>query len=203
MSSNSLPKLKRQNELRIKLTDNPFLRDEDLAGFFSVSVPTIRLDRLELGIPDLRGRLKKAAQVNYNKLKSIKGNEIIGELLDLELGKTGISVFEPTKDMVFEKSRVVKGHFIYAQAESLAIAVIDADVALIGVANIKYKRPVKLGDKLIGKAEVTKKRSNKYFVWVKIKVQGQEVFRGKFLLVSLDTEGGDDPNGNRDRCDGR
>jgi acyl-coenzyme A thioesterase PaaI-like protein len=197
MSSNSLPKLKRQSELCSKLAEEPFLTDKELACFFGVSVPTIRLDRMKLGIPDLRGRLKIAAKENYSKLKSIKGTEIIGELLDLELGKSGISIFEPTKDMVFEKSQVVRGHFIYAQAESLAIAVIDADVALIGVANIKYKHPVRLGDKLIGKAEVTKQRSNKYFVWVKIKVKRLEVFRGKFILVSLDTDGGDSLNENR------
>ncbi|MDI6601416.1 MAG: transcription factor FapR [Thermoanaerobacteraceae bacterium] len=198
MPSSSLSKLKRQNELRLKLAEDPFLTDEELACLFSVSVPTIRLDRIELGIPDLRGRLKKVAEINYNKLKSIKGTEIVGELLDLELGKGGISVFEPSKDMVFEKSQVVKGQFIYAQAESLAIAVIDANVALIGVANIKYKHPVKLGDKLIGKAEVIRRRGNKYFVWVKIKAQRQEVFRGKFILVSLDTEEGDGAD-NEDR----
>ncbi|TZE83390.1 transcription factor FapR [Calorimonas adulescens] len=191
MPSGSFTKLNRQKQLKLKLSEDPFLTDEELACLFNVSVPTIRLDRIELGIPDLRGRIKEVAETNYNKLKSIKGTEIVGELLDLELGKGGISVFEPTKDMVFEKSHVVKGQYIYAQAESLAIAVIDADVALIGVANIKYRQPVKLGDKLIAKAEVIRQRGNKYFVWVKIKVQRQEVFRGKFILVSLDTGEGD------------
>jgi len=60
--------------------------------------------------------------------------------------------------MVFEKTRIVQGHYIYSLAESLAIAVIDAQVALVGVANIKYKVPVYAGSKLVAKAEVKSQR---------------------------------------------
>jgi len=90
--------------------------------------------------------------------------------------------------MAFEKTNVVRGSHIFAQAESIAIAVIDASVALIGVANIKYKNPVFAGDKLIAKADVVRTRGNKYFVWVFIKVKQVEVFRGKFILVSFDNK---------------
>ena len=62
----------------------------------------------------------------------------------MELGVSGISILETTEDMVFERTQIVRGHYIFAQAESLAIAVIDAKVALTGVANIKYKTPILL-----------------------------------------------------------
>jgi len=88
--------------------------------------------------------------------------------------------------MVFEKTRIVQGHYIYSLAESLAIAVIDAQVALVGVANIKYKVPVYAGSKLVAKAEVKKSKDNKFIVWVKITEKNVEVFRGKFILVSLE-----------------
>ena len=70
----------------------------------------------------------------------------------------------------------------------MAIATIDAKVALTGVANIKYKLPVYAGQKLVAKAEVTRVRGNKKFVFVRIFVKRQEVFRGKFILVSLEDE---------------
>ena len=60
--------------------------------------------------------------------------------------------------MAFEKTRVIRGHHIFAHANSLAIAVINADAALTGVANIKYKMPVFARDKLIAKANVTRIR---------------------------------------------
>lgn len=181
-------KKERQQNLMQKVQKDPFLTDEELSDVFGVSIQTIRLDRLELGIRELRERIKNVAEQNHTKVKSLKGKEIIGELVDLELGKNAISILEADYSMAFEKTDVVKGYHIFAFAESLAISVIDANVALIGVANIKYKNPVFSGDKLIAKAEVVRIRGNKYFVWVFIKVKQTEVFRGKFILVSLLTE---------------
>lgn len=180
-----LGKRERQKALLKKIETDPFLTDDELSELFNVSIQTIRLDRLELGIPELRERIKSVAENNYLKVKSITGKEIVGELLDLNLGVSGISMLETDISMAFEKTNVVRGSHIFAQAESLAIAVIDANVALIGVANIKYRNPVFAGDKLIAKAEVVRTRGNKYFVWVFIKVKNVEVFRGKFILVSF------------------
>lgn len=186
MPKKGLSKKERQKELQNLLADDPFLTDEELAEKFKVSVQTIRLDRMELKIPELRERIKAVAQENYAKVKSIGIKEIIGELVDLELGKRGISILETTEEMAFEKTKIVRGEFIFAQANSLAIAVIDANVALTGVANIKYKSPVFAGQKLIAKAEVTRVRQNKHFVFVRVYDRQKEVFRGKFILVSLD-----------------
>ncbi|MCX7749775.1 MAG: transcription factor FapR [Clostridia bacterium] len=186
MSRTSLLKKERQKVLLEKIKSDPFLTDEELAESFSVSVPTIRLDRLELGIPELRERVKNVAEKNYSKLKSLQSKELVGELLDISLGKSGISILETDEGMAFQKTRIVRGHFIYSLAESLAIAVIDAQVALVGVANIKYKTPVYAGTKLIAKAEVREVRGSKFIVWVKILEKQVEVFRGKFILVSLE-----------------
>lgn len=186
MGESSLAKKERQSILVEKLQADPFLTDEELAEFFNVSVPTIRLDRLELGIPELRERIKSVAENNYAKVKSLGSKDIVGELIEIELGKRAISILETDKTMTFEKNNVIRGHFIYALAESLAIALIDADVALVGVANIKYKIPVYAGNKLVAKAEVKRQRGNSYIVWVKIYHKQVEVFRGKFILVSLE-----------------
>ncbi|MCR4434418.1 MAG: transcription factor FapR [Clostridiales bacterium] len=186
MSRTSFLKKERQSILMDKIKEDPFLTDEELAEIFSVSVPTIRLDRLELGIPELRERIKTVAEKNYDKVKTLQSKEIVGELVDISLGQNGISILETDEGMVFEKTRIVRGHFIYSLAESLAIAVIDAQVALVGVANIKYKTPVYAGSKLIARAEVRRVRGNSYMVWVKITEKQVEVFRGKFILVTLE-----------------
>lgn len=181
-----LTKPKRQQKLLKLIKEEPFLTDEDLSVIFSVSIQTIRLDRLELGIPELRERIKNVAEKNYQKVRSIVGTEIIGELIDLNLGKSGISMLETTDEMAFSKTNVIRGHHIFSQAESLAMAVIDAEVALTGVSNIKYLKPVKAGDKLIAKAEVVRVRGNKHFLHVRIRVDQTQVFRGKFILVDID-----------------
>ena len=176
----------RQSELLIKLEVEPFVTDEELSDFFEVSIQTIRLDRLELGIPELRERIKKVADKNYLKVINLGETEIIGELIDLNLNENGISILETTNDMAFKKTKIVKGHHIFSMAESLAMAVISSKVALTGVANMKYRIPVLAGDKLIAKAEVTKVKGNEFYVHVKINVKQEQVFRGKFILVSIE-----------------
>jgi len=185
MSRPSFGKIARQESLKKMLGENYFMTDEELAGYFSVSVPSIRLDRSEMNIPELRKRVKNVAETNIKKVKSIIAVDIPGELINIELNSGGTLVLETNSKMVFTHSEIVRGQYIYSMAEALAIAVIDAEVALVGVANIKYKQPVKMGDRLVAKAEVKRIKGNNYIVWVKIYVKEIEVFRGKFILVSI------------------
>ena len=181
-------KKERQKLLLQEVKEKPFLTDEELARDLDVSVQTIRLDRLELGIPELRGRIRRMAETAQRRIKSIKSGEVVGELIDLELGHSGISLLRITDDMVFSKSKIAKGNYMFSQANSLATAVIDAPMAVTGIANVKYKVPVHVGEKLIAKAEIVRRRGNKYFVWVKTRNDREEVFRAKFIMVSLEEE---------------
>ncbi|MCL4426231.1 MAG: transcription factor FapR [Firmicutes bacterium] len=181
-----LTRWERQAELREMVRQNPFLSDEELAQGFGVSVQTIRLDRMALGIPELRERVKSLAERTYGVVKSLNTKEIVGELVDIQLGKSGVSILETTGDMVFERSRVVRGHYIFAQADSLAIALVEADIVLTGLANVKFKRPVQVGERLIARAEVIRQKGNKYVVLVTTRVGQDPVFRGKFVVFALE-----------------
>jgi len=175
----------RRERLRTVLGSNPFLSDGRLARHFSVSVQTIRLDRIALGIPDQRTRTKEVAEQAYERVRSLGQREIVGELVDVELGKRAISVLEVTPDMAFERSAIARGHYMFAQADSLALAVIDAPNVVTGIANLKFKRPAKLGEKLVAKAQVLRVKGNKSVVLVETRANGEEVFRGKFLMFVL------------------
>lgn len=179
----------RHELLKGRLRDNPFLTDEDLASEFGVSVQTIRLDRMALGIPELRQRTKEVAERVYGRVKSIEGREIVGDLLDLELDRGGLSVLETTEDMVFERTRIVRSHYIFAQAESLALAVVDAQVALTGLAYVKYRRPIRAGERLLARAEIIRtKGEDKSMVLVVTKTGQEQVFRAKFMVFKVDQE---------------
>lgn len=179
-------KTTRHKALQEQLRQNPFMTDEQLADAFEVSVQTIRLDRLLLGIPELRERTRLMAETARQKVKAIASSDLVGELIDLELGKSGISVLSVSADMVLEKTGIARAHYMYAQANSLALAVIDAPAALTGVANVKYKRPIRINERLVAKAEVIRQRGNNSIVWVKTRNDREEVFRAKFLIVSLE-----------------
>lgn len=177
-----LKKPERQQQLKEKLHQTPFITDEELADFFGVSVPTIRLDRLELGIPELRERIKAMAQehaLEYNE--GSRPIHVTGELLEITMGKSGLSLLIPTDDMVDEHG-IVEPHHLYAQAYSLAKAIVGYPVAITGVGNVKYKSPARRERKLIAKAEVVRRRGEKIFVWVFIKDRDREVYRAKFII---------------------
>lgn len=180
-----LTKAERQKILLEKISQDPFLTDEELANLFYVSIPTVRLDRKELGIPEVRQRVKKVAEDSYSQVKSITYEEIIGELVDVELNVEGLSILEVTPEMIFHRTKIVRGHYIFAQANSLAVAIVDAEVALTGAARIRYKRPVYLGEKLVAKARVTSQVENRYSIVVSTKVGQEEVFLGKFVVVAV------------------
>ena len=179
----------RRERLKDILSANPFLPDRRLARYFDVSPQTIRLDRLALGIPDQRTRTKELAERAYGIVRAMGGEEIVGELVDLDLGKSAISILETTPEMAFERSGITRSQYIFAQADSLAICIVDAENVVTGIANLKFKRQVKVGERLVAKGQVKSDRGDKFSVLVETRSKGELVFRGKFLVFSLDERG--------------
>ena len=167
------------------LSKHPFFTDEQLAEQFKVSVSTIRLDRGELGIPELRERTRSVAQGAYSTLKSLDEQEVIGELLELVIGERARSELRIDESMVLAKARVARGHYLFAQANSLAIALVDAPMALTGSVELKFMQPVQVGKLVIAEGNVLKRHRSKYWVEVTLNVDSQEVLRGNWILFSI------------------
>ncbi|EPD52828.1 transcription factor FapR [Paenisporosarcina sp. FSL H8-0542] len=185
-------KKERQQLLIDTIKNNPFITDEELAGQFSVSVQTIRLDRLELSIPELRERIKHVASKSFeDEVRSLPLNEVIGEMVDIELDVRAISLFDVKTEHVFKRNRIARGHHLFAQANSLAVAVINDELALTVKSNLSFVKPVKLGDRVIAKAAVTKKDQdkNRTFVEVTSTVENEIVFEGHFEMYRTNEHG--------------
>lgn len=174
------------------LQEDPLATDAELARRFSVSVQTVRLDRLALGIPELRERTMRVAERALGRIRSLATKEIVGEIVEFSLGQAGISRLLAQSDMSFARSGVIRGQFIFAQAESLALALIDADEVLTGLARVKFRRPVRVGEILVAKGRIVRTRAHgKHVVEVSTRVDGEEVFRGKYLVAEVGAGGGD------------
>ncbi len=176
----------RRRRLQASLREDPFLTDEELARRFGVSVQTIRLDRMALGIPEVRERTRAVAQRKFDALRSLGAGEMVGQLEALELGSYAVSVLRTSPEMAFERTGIVKSQYLFAQADSLAIAVVDAEVALTGLANVKFRRPVRAGEEVRSRAQVIRRRGNKYVVLVESFCGEEQAFRGKFVVFALD-----------------
>lgn len=180
-----MSKTERQQRLLKILEEDPLLTDEAIATLFGVSVQTIRLDRLELGVPEMRERARALAERARGALKTLGPTEVAGQLVDLELGKRGVSILETNREMAFRRSGIVRGHHIFAQANSLAVAVIDAPAALTGSARLKFQQPVRVGDRVVAKASVRRTRQGRSLVVVTSYVKSEIVFSAQFIIFSV------------------
>lgn len=71
-----ISKKQRQPLLKDKISENPFITDEALAEEFKVSVQTVRLDRLELNIPEVRERIKHVASGSTTQLRHFQSKRL-------------------------------------------------------------------------------------------------------------------------------
>lgn len=149
-----------------------------------VSIQTIRLDRMELGIPELRERMKQMAEHSYDQVRSLPVDEVVGDIVDLQLDRSGISIFEIREEHVFSRNGIARGHYVFGQANSLAVAVINDEIALTASADIRFVRMVRLGEKCIAKAQVRSLagRNGKAEVDVFTYVGEELVFQGHFVV---------------------
>ncbi len=185
-------KKERQRLLSETIAENPFVTDEQLATQFQVSVQTIRLDRMELSIPELRERIKDVAAKNYeNEVKSLPIDEVIGEIVDIELDNRALSIFDVQEEHVFQRNGIARGHHLFAQANSLAVAVIDDELALTVHSNITFVKPVRAGNRVITKAIVIGRdnQNNRTKVEVTSTVNGETVFVGEFDMYRTKGKG--------------
>jgi len=90
--------------------------------------------------------------------------------------------------MVFERTQILRGHHLFAQANSLAVALVNANVALTAKANVRYYIPVKNGDRVIAKAALVSEKGSRSEIIVESKVNQEMVFRGEFTVVALEKE---------------
>lgn len=187
MAGKTLRRLNRQRELLKKLEANPFLTDRELAVALGVSIQTVRLDRLSLRIPEARERLKWVAQ-KPQQWKNLWETGQVGELIALEEGKEGISFLEIGPEMVAGPGRLGTECYLFAQANSLAHAVVGKSFLLTDSARIRYWRPVFPTEKVVAKAVIKVCRGESFLVSVRSHVKGETVFKGHFILFAQEKQ---------------
>ncbi|EUJ21326.1 transcription factor FapR [Listeria aquatica] len=179
------PKKERQAKLQEVIDANPFITDDELAKTFNVSVQTVRLDRVALSIPELRERIKHVASENFtDSVKSLPLEEVIGEIIDIKLNESAISIFDVKEEHVFKRNHIARGHHLFAQANSLATAVIPNELALTTQATVRFVRQVKLNERVVSKALVRKQTGERAITIVDVRsyVGDEVVLKGKFEM---------------------
>ncbi len=185
MPTTNTPAQERHARMQAELALNPFLSDEQLATLLKVSIHTVRADRRRAGIPEVRKRGDNLSQALFARARTLSQQEIVGDLLELDLNRGGLSLLEATGEMGLSRSGIVRGHWLFAQANSLAIAVIDAQVALTGDAPVRFQAPLRVGERALARARVVGASRHARKVQVAIKSKERLVFEGTFTIHCL------------------
>lgn len=175
-------KRRRQMELQSQIDDNPFLTDQQLAEKFAVSIQTIRLDRMELGIPELRERVKMVANDAYAKIKSLAEEDLVGNLCQFEPGVRAISTMDAAMDMIYKRTKTVREQHIFAQAHSLATFLADAPEVLSVEAAVQFLRPVYAGERLVCTGVVSERHAQRIRIDITTTSLDSPVLSGKFCI---------------------
>ena len=178
---------RRHSQLLQLIETNPLLTDEEISAKLGVSLSTVRLDRGLLAIPELRERTRAMAEHAASRLKSLRDDEVVGELLGLEPNSWALSTLHINPDMAFRRTEMVGDYYIYAQAASLAIATIDAEMVVPAAARPKYCQPAYIGEKIVARSKVGTHKGNKYVVSVHSKIGEREIFVGRFVVAAIDS----------------
>lgn len=170
---------RRRDALREALRHEPLLTDAALAERFAVSVQTVRLDRLALGIPEVRGRARAVAE------RSLRvGAPLGGEVLDLEPGVSAVALLGG--GMLAGGAGPASDPALFADAEALALAASGIAPAEVRLVNVKFPRAAPAEGRLVAKAEVLRRRggagADRRVVLVQIRAGDRPVLRAKFVV---------------------
>jgi hypothetical protein len=172
------------------LDSDPLLSDSELARELGVSVGTIRLDRGVLNVPELRERTRQMAERASSRLTSMKQEEVLGELIELEPNRLALSVLMTSREYAFRHTSLIADHYIYAQAATLAIAAVKEDMVIVGSARAQFMHSAHVGDRLIACAKVGTHKENKYVVSVHTRIGSREIFVARFVVIAIGGRGG-------------
>jgi len=175
----------RHEQIRRELEKNPYILDHELAEILAVSIHTIRADRKSLGIPDIRKRFREWSDARTARSKTITDKDIVGELLEVELDQAGMSLLETAPEMGFSNSGIIRGQVLFAQANSLATAIVNSEHALTAQAQVQFSAAAYVGEKILGKARIVSSNHWKKEIEVILKTPTAVVFKGHFLIYTL------------------
>jgi uncharacterized protein (TIGR00369 family) len=92
------------------------------------------------------------------------------------------------KTMVVDEKGLIHGGFTFSLADYSAMLAVNHPYVVLHRAEVKFTKPVVLGDTLIARAQVISEDGSKKEVFVEVFKKGtdEKVFEGKFFCVVLD-----------------
>lgn len=110
---------------------------------------------------------------------------LCGKALSVENGNSLVQLLT-TPQMVADKQGLVHGGFIFGAADYAAMIAVNHPHVVLGASDVKFLKPVRVGETVMAKAQVREIKGKKYWVSVSVTQHDQEVFQGMFTCFVLD-----------------
>ena len=107
---------------------------------------------------------------------------LCGEILKHEKGYVELEL-ETENEMVVDDMGLIHGGFIFGAADFAAMAAVNERNVVLVASECQFLSPVKIGDKVLFKAQVRHQEGRKRNVHVKGFVYEVKVFEGEFMTV--------------------
>jgi uncharacterized protein (TIGR00369 family) len=93
---------------------------------------------------------------------------------------------EAGQEMAVDESGLVHGGFVFGLADYAAMIAVNDPNVVLGAANVRFLKPVRIGEAIVAEARVTSTEGRKHGVSVTIRRAGVEVFTGEFTCFVLE-----------------
>lgn len=108
-----------------------------------------------------------------------------GTLVELGEGSARVTL-EATDSMIVDAQGLVHGGFVFGLADYAAMLAVNDPNVVLGAAQARFLKPVRLGDHLIAIARAVGAGGRKHEVRVEATVNSERVFEGTFTCFVLE-----------------
>ena len=91
-----------------------------------------------------------------------------------------------TQKMTVDGTGLVHGGFIFGLADYAAMIAVNHPNVVLGAANVKFLKPVRVDDMVEAEAKVVSKAGKRHTVFVTAKKGHEQIFEGEFTCFVLD-----------------
>jgi len=109
---------------------------------------------------------------------------LCGKVIHTEEGKAEVW-FHTSASMIADERGLIHGGFLFGAADYAAMAAVNDPNVVLGAAEVKFLAPVRHGQSVLFRAEVTQQKGKKRMVAVTGECNDIKVFEGNFTAFVL------------------
>jgi len=110
---------------------------------------------------------------------------LCGKPLSVKDGHSQVELVT-TPQMAADEQGLIHGGFIFGAADYAAMIAVNHPHVVLGASDVKFLKPVRVGETVIAQAQVQEVKGKKYRVSVCVTKGGDAIFQGMFTCFVLD-----------------